>query len=164
NDFIIDLFENDWKINNSILLIEPYVGLNYDFFNFGENVEAILHGTYHSGTVCSEDNEKSNGYDYDDYCNSILYLIDKVGNKKIYIAPSDLSGNIYETIKKIKEHQNGNVYFVNGVTKEMLYAKLLVAFSYEPLKRKITHFLSSEYNHEIVVEINGSQKLIDRVD
>ena len=152
NVLIIDLFR-DWQLTASVLLLEPYVGLNYDFFDL-ERVDAVLHGTYHSGTVCSESAFR------DDYSASVLHLLDRCQNTTVYIAPADLSGNIYETSANILKACRGNVYFVNGFTKEMLYAKLLVAYSYEPLQKHIHRFLSGEYNHEIVIELNGVPKLL----
>lgn len=37
---------------SDILWIRPYVGMNYP--NIAQNVKAILHDTYHSGTICSK--------------------------------------------------------------------------------------------------------------
>ena len=158
-EIVIDFF-GDWLLKNTILMIDPYVGLNYDFYNY-DKIDVILHGTYHSGTVCSENQEKTDGEDgCFDYKNSIWHLIDVARDKKIYISPADVSGNIYETSDALMRGQNKNVFLVNGFTKEMLYAKLLVALSYDPLKTDMNRFLACEYNHEIVISLNGEPKLI----
>ena len=151
NNLIVDLFD-DWELKNSILKIEPYVGLNYDFFNL-EDVDVVLHGAYHSGTVCSDSQNAEN-----DIHNTIKHLSCKFGDKPIYIAPSDVSGNIYETSENIMDCKN--LYFVNGFTNEMIYAKLLIAYSYEPIKNKAHLFLANEYNHEIIIDLTGDAKLI----
>lgn len=143
----IDFFNESFTLENAVLKIEPYVGLDYDFFDFGK-AEAVLHLTYHSGTVCSEKTEKNPDYSN----NSILHLLDKCPTLPVYIAPSDLSGGIYETVPVIAEHKSGRVFFVNGCTAEMLYVKLLIAYSLKLPEEKITEFLQTEYNCEAVCE------------
>lgn len=145
--FKIDLFDEDFALSNSVLKIEPYVGLDYDFFDFSK-AAAVLHLTYHSGTVCSEKTEKSPVYSN----SSILHLLDGYPALPVYIAPADLSGGIYETVPIIAEHKNGRVYFVNGCTSEMLYVKLLIAYSLKLPEEKITEFLQTEINCEAVCE------------
>ncbi len=137
----VDMFE-DWQLENSVLKIEPYTGLDYDFFDFSK-VKAVLHGTYHSGTVCSETADKA------DYANSIIHLSEKCGDIPLYVSPSDFSGGTYETVHTAAE--NAKIKFVNGFTDEMLYAKLLIAVSYEPLKDCADEFIYGEYNKEKII-------------
>ncbi len=137
----VDIFEN-WWLENSVLKINPYVGLDYDFFDFSK-VKAVLHGTYHSGTVCSETAEKA------DYINSVIYLSEKCGDIPLYVSPSDFGGGTYETVHTAAK--NAKIKFVNGFTDEMLYAKLLIAVSYKPLKDCVDEFIYGEYNKETVI-------------
>ena len=153
--FFVDLFD-PWKLNNVVLRIDPYVGLNYNFFDFS-SVKAILHGTYHSGTVCTEKTENSSNYG----CNSILSMLDKCSEIPVYIAPSDFTGGIYDTILIVANHGRSNVKFINGYTMEMLYIKLLIAYSIDAWSDSIINvFLANEYNCEFVIDINSSTQIM----
>lgn len=47
-------FEGDLRgiqLKNKVLAISPYVGIDYNNIIMGENVKAVVHRTYHSGTV-----------------------------------------------------------------------------------------------------------------
>ncbi len=143
----VDMFAR-WQLKNAVLKTEPYTGLDYSRINLA-GVKAVLHGTYHSGTVCTETTEKCT--EYSDY--SILALLDRCKKIPVYIAPADLSGIIYETVTEIMKHRADGVYFINGFTNEMTYIKLLVAYSYPPLKNRVNEFTASEYNGEKVGKI-----------
>ncbi len=152
--FRIDFFD-EWLLKNGVLKIEPYVGLNYDFYDLSQ-AKAILHCTYHSGTVCTEKTEKQSKYGK----NSVLYLLDKCNDIPVYIAPSDFSGAIYDTIEIVASHKDKNVFFINGYTTEMLYIKLLIAISVGYGIEKTNKFLSSEYNAEFIIPISSNTKFI----
>lgn len=130
----------DWQLSNCILMIEPYVGLNYDAFNYNE-FSAVLHGTYHSGTACSEKSKHWDSYGK----NSVLYMIDLCVEKNIdvYFSPAKLVGELYETVPTIKNHRKDeiDVNFMYGETKEYVYAKLVVAYSLFSDKEKIKSFM-----------------------
>ena len=83
---LIDINE-DWHLKNCVLMITPYVGLDYDSFNYSK-FSAVLHGTYHSGTACAEPLE-----------NSVLHLMDLCKEENadidIYLSPAKNSGEIY---------------------------------------------------------------------
>ncbi len=135
----------DWKLSNCILLIRPYVGLSYDVFNF-QKFSAILHGTYHSGTLCAKDGTGAN--------NSILSMIDLLLDnhclKDIYVSPSKIYGEVYETIPFIANYRKSeiNIEFLYGSTLEATYAKLLIAYSIFENKKDIIKFLNEEINFE----------------
>ena len=143
----VDMFAK-WQLKNAVLKIEPYTGLDYSRISLA-GVKAVLHGTYHSGTVCTETTEKCAEYSG----NSILTLLDRCKKIPVYIAPADLSGITYDTVPVILKHKADGVYFVNGFTNEMAYIKLLVANSYPPLKNRVNEFTASEYNGEKVDKI-----------
>ncbi len=130
------------ELTDSVLKITPHVGLNYRFFDFS-GVRAVLHGTYHSGTVCSETAKE-------EYNSSVRSLIYACGDIPVYIAPADVSGVVYETVRDIK-CDTGSVRFVNGFTDEMLYVKLLLAFSCFKTQSEIDEFIYSEYNLEKII-------------
>lgn len=130
----------DWLLKNCVLMIEPYVGVNYDAYDYSK-FSAVLHGTYHSGTACSEKSKHWDNYGI----NSVLHMIDMCIDKNIdvYFSPARLVGELYETVPTIKNHRSGeiDVNFMYGETKEYIYAKLVVAYSVFNDKEKIKSFM-----------------------
>lgn len=138
---LIDI-NGDWHIENCVLMITPYVGLDYNSFNYGK-FSAILHGTYHSGTACAEP-----------YENSVLHLIDLCGKENsdidIYLSPSKNSGEIYDTVRVINSHKANKkkINFLYGCTNETAYAKLVLAYSVFKDKKDIEGFINTNINFE----------------
>ncbi len=139
---LIDI-NGDWHLKNCVLKIEPYVGLDYDSFNYSK-FSAILHGTYHSGTACAQPHNE----------NSVLHLIDtcEKGNSDIdiYLSPSKKSGEIYDTVRVIYSHEanKNKINFLYGCTNETAYAKLVLAYSIFKDKKDIDNFIKSQINFE----------------
>lgn len=133
---LIDI-NGDWHLENKVLLITPYVGLDYNSFNYSK-FSAILHGTYHSGTACTEPYNES----------SILYLMDSSTKEKpdidIYLSPSKNEGERYDTVRVIGNHEvnNKKIHFLYGATIEYAYAKLLLAYSLFKEKNDIEKFIN----------------------
>lgn len=129
-------------LRENVLMLNPYVGMNYDAYNY-TMFKAVLHGSYHSGTACTEKNTYSQGYGR----NSILYMIDKCEALGVdtYLSPSTLGGEIYETVGIINKHSK-NTVFLYGCTTETAYAKLLIAYSLDTNREK---FIETELNFEI---------------
>ncbi len=78
------------KLNSdSILLIFPYPGLNYETISL-ENIKAVIHGTYHSGTVCIHPEGK----------NSLITFANRCKEKSIpvFLSPSNLSPDQYDSV------------------------------------------------------------------
>ncbi len=130
----------DWLLKNCVLMIEPYVGVNYDAYDYTK-FSAVLHGTYHSGTACSEKSRHWESYGI----NSVLHMIDLCIEKNIdvYFSPAKLVGELYETVPTIKNHRASeiDVNFMYGETREYIYAKLVVAYSLFNDKEKIKNFM-----------------------
>lgn len=137
---LIDI-NGDWYLKNCVLMITPYIGLDYNSFNYGK-FSAILHGTYHSGTACSEP-----------YENSVLHLMDlcekENSNIDIYLSPSKNSGEIYDTVRVISAHKANKIKFLYGCTNETAYAKLVLAYSIFKDKKDIEKFINTNINFEI---------------
>lgn len=148
---LIDLF-GDWKLSECVLKIEPYVSINYSVYDY-KKFKAVLHGSYHSGTACSEKNEYCSVYGE----NSILYMIDKCASLSpavdTYFSPARLCGETYETVGIIAAHQKdgSKINFLYGITNEMAYAKLLLAYSIYENKADIKEFLDKNINFEKIV-------------
>lgn len=144
----------DWHLSECVLLLQPYVGMNYDVYDYSK-FSAVLHGTYHSGTACAEKNKYSAAYGK----NSILSMIDRCASSEAkvdaYFSPSRLRGEIYETVSTIGSHVAENnmvIKFLYGYTTETAYAKLLLAYSVFEDKKSRNDFIDTECNFEIIAE------------
>ena len=132
-------------LENCVLALFPFVGTDYSAYNY-KKFKAVLHGTYHSGTACAEKEEKKPDYGE----NSILYMIDACKNAGVdsYFSPSVPKGEIYDTVRIIAEHLDGEIKFLYGTTFETAYAKLVIAYSLFDDKEKIKDFVTRENNNE----------------
>ncbi|MBR5586463.1 MAG: asparaginase [Clostridia bacterium] len=133
-------------LKNCILKITPYTGMNYDMFNLSE-VKAVLHGTYHSGTACTIKTDESPNYNN---C-SVLYFFEKcaAANIPFYFSPSQTGEktNVYASVPFIEHHSfNGQrPIFLYGDTDELLYAKLIFAYSAELSEKEIKDLLKQTF-------------------
>lgn len=102
-----------------ILLIKPYPGLNYDQFNL-DQVDAVLHDLYHSGTACSCD---AYGQQHD-----LVAFIKRCRqqNINIYLAPAIHSDSAYSSTRELLAHGGEMIW---NLSLEATYAKLLLAYS-----------------------------------
>ena len=127
DELLIERFR-DINLKDCVLKIEPYVGLNYSRFNF-KGIRAVLHSTYHSGTACVIKTEKRETYTNA----SILNLLDRCKKLGIdlYYSPSKVGedADMYDSVPLIQNHNNRQAKFFYGTTNELLYAKLLIAYS-----------------------------------
>ena len=117
----------------------------YDFSRF----DAVFHGTYHSGTACAMKSEGSPSYG----SHSILHMIDRCageGMPDLYLSPSKRSGEVYDTVRIIGEHEavGKTIRFLYGFTNETAYAKLLLAYSLLETTKEREAFLDTECNFE----------------
>ena len=139
------------ELSDSILMLNPYVGLRYDVIDYAK-FSAVLHGTYHSGTVCSE---RAGDYGR----NSVLSLLDACAEcgeaaPDIYISPSRLCGEVYDSLPVVGQHRSDEieVAFLYGMTQESAYAKLVIAYSLYDDKQKIRNFMETQINFEKIYE------------
>jgi len=146
--FAVDIF-GDWHLCDCVLKIEPYVGINYDIYDYSK-FRAVLHGSFHSGTACSMKNRYNDNYGK----GSILYMLDKCASYNevvdTYFSPSKPVEGTYETVGIIAEHRKNQqkINFLYGTTNEMAYAKLLLGYSVFKNKADINELLDNEYNFE----------------
>ena len=139
---LIDKY-GDWHLENKVLMITPYVGLDYDSFNYSK-FSAILHGTYHSGTACTEPLNE----------NSVLHLMNLCAKENpdidIYLSPSKNEGEIYDTVRVMGNHEASKkkINFLYGCTNEAAYAKLVLAYSIFKDKKDIEKFINTNINFE----------------
>lgn len=133
----------DWHLKDTVLLIAPYVGLNYDAFSLG-SYRAVLHGTYHSGTVCTQTEENYGKY-------SILYLLDRCEENHValYLSPSKVEGEVYDTVPTVARHRH-TPHFLWGMTTEASYAKLVLLHSLYDKEENIDVWMKTNVNFEMM--------------
>ena len=79
----------------SVLLIKPYVGINYDLFSL-DNVKAVMHLMYHSSTINSEGDGPMSAVSLCKRC--------KKKNIPFYIFPCDEESYRYVSTKTLLDH------------------------------------------------------------
>ena len=125
-----------FRFSNRILIINPYPGLNYDIYNLNKiKPKAILHSLYHSGTASTRNGNERNF--------SLENFIKKNKYRKIpfFISPiSNKKKNIYQSLKTLLDL---NVKYLEGITFEMAYAKLSLAYKSFKNEKKRNKFLKN---------------------
>lgn len=133
------------ELRDCVLMIEPYVGLNYNAYDYAR-FAAVLHGAYHSGTAAAEQGEYG--------AESVLYMMDRCAEcdppVDTYFSPARLRRGTYETVTVIGEHapHGRKMRFLHGCTRETTYAKLLIAYSALREDAARTRYLQTDCNFE----------------
>ncbi|MDA3845172.1 MAG: asparaginase domain-containing protein [Vallitaleaceae bacterium] len=123
-----------------IMVIKPYPGLNYQYYQFGSNKPlAIIHDLYHSATHNTTDltpNESLKAYI--DYCTSVdvkLYLVPfRNSEEKMYISSKKLLDAGAIPLR--------NISMISAIT------KLILAYSYFDNDRDINAFINQRIFYE----------------
>ena len=105
--------------NANILLIKPYPALNYSNLNL-QNVNAVLHDLYHSGTACVT-NQWGEQYSLIEFLKRC-----KVEQIPVYLAPMIYSKNAYQSTRELLNY--GAIPLWN-ISLEVAYTKILIAHS-----------------------------------
>ena len=135
-----NLLDSIESLNSRILVIHPHVGLNYDVFNL-DNVDAILHTTYHSGTSCTDGDSEN------------LLAFTKKCQKKgvdLYLGPiyGDAGRDVYSSTDKF--YKSGGLTIMN-VSFENAYSKLLIGYAlFKDKKEDLDKFIYQNVNEEFV--------------
>lgn len=127
-----------------VLHLMPYVGLDYSVFHLN-GIRAVVHGTYHSQSVCVQ---RSKGVgDYDQA--SILHFLDvcKKKNISVFLAPCSPEAFRYESTGDAIRHGAAYIY---GMTNEMAYVKTLVGCALGMDGVQLQTFLNTSINYECV--------------
>jgi L-asparaginase len=125
--------------SKKILLIKPYPGLDYSHFQL-EQVDAILHDLYHSGTACSTNDWGGN--------NSLTIFIQQCTllNIPVYMAPAIHSHDAYDSTQVLLQHGGKMIW---NMSLEVAYVKLLLAYGNftdcEQIDQFLTHNIAFEY-------------------
>ncbi len=114
-----------------ILMIKPYPGLDYSGFNL-DNVDAVLHDLYHSGTACASLQWGENF--------SLLEFIKRCKQQGItvYLAPAIKSADAYQSTHALIE-QGAKIIWNMSI--EAAYVKLLLAYGNFDDQQKIMAFI-----------------------
>lgn len=99
---------------NLVLMVTPYPMLDYSRIDL-DNVDAVLHKTYHAGTACSDGDSKC----------SILSFIDRCKKADIpfYICGINRDKNTYQSLEQIKDK---GAVLLEDITAPYAYMKLLL--------------------------------------
>ncbi len=135
------------RLSEGVICIQPYIGLDYSKIDL-DGVKAILHGAYHSGTVCvgrKTQNDRDDNYDRF----SILYLLEKCKERGIdvFITPCDEKSYAYASTGDALRHGGVGVY---GMTNETAYIKLLLGVSLGKSGKELADFMKSNVNGELI--------------
>ncbi len=131
-------YQGNTLLSDRVLLIAPYPGLNYERISL-DNIKAVVHGSFHSGTACIKPEGK----------NSILNFAERCERKKIplYLSPSILNPDQYETVFTLCEKTK--VTPLNMPT-HSAYAKAVVGISCGFENEKLDLFMKNELSYEMI--------------
>ncbi len=138
-------FAHPHKLTDTVSLIMPYTGLDYSTFSLSDNISAIVHGTYHSGTICVERTNVNESFS----SHSILWLMDKCSEKNIplILAPSCLNSDQYSSVYDAAAYSNITIL---NMTTEAAYMKTVWGASLRLTGDELTDYLKKNVNNEFV--------------
>lgn len=138
------------ELKPSILRIEPYVGIDYNRYSL-RGVKAVLHGTYHSGTMAVNPYENNGSIKGVSTGHSILSFLERCQNRKVpiplFIEPCNEEAYDYETTGMVLRSGAKTIW---RMTSEMAYVKLLLGCSMGLKEKALEAFLNEEINGEFV--------------
>lgn len=139
SSFYLDKIAN---LSPDVLLLSPYVGLDYSHLGL-DGIHAVVHGTYHSDTVCVERKERDENYS----SQSVLSLLDRCKHADIplLLAPCDKDAYAYASTGDAIAH---GASYIPHTTVEAAYAKTLIGTALGYRGDALSHFLRAEINHE----------------
>lgn len=131
---------------DGLLALMPYVGLDYGAVSL-DGVRAVLHETYHSGTVCVERSLKEEDQSYDAF--SFLTLADRLREKAlpIFLSSCVYDGDKYSSTADAVE--NGSAVPL-AMTFPFAYVKLSLALSLGYEGDVLASFMKEDVSGETV--------------
>lgn len=123
-----------------ILMIKPYPGLDYNQFNLNQ-VDAVLHELYHSGTACATEQwgRRHSLVEFSRHCRQL--------NVPLYLAPASKSDATYSTTRQLLAHGAKMIW---NTSLETAYAKLALAYANFSDTAQIEAFLADNMAWEQV--------------
>ena len=137
-------FGTDVRLDNGLLYITPYTGLDYGRLSL-DGVGAVVHGTYHSGTFCVERSVEGEGYS----SLSVLHLAARCKERDVpvFAAPCTLGDGQYSSV--FDGVQNGGIVPLS-MTRECAWAKALLATSAKMSGKELTEYMLKPLSNEIL--------------
>lgn len=128
------------NFSEHILMIKPCPGLNYDHFNL-DNVDAVLHDLYHSGTACASTQWGKN--------HSLIEFIKRCSKQgiKVYLAPAIHSADAYQSTRILMKQGAEMIW---NMSIEAAYVKLMLAYGDFNDERQIMDFINADIAGEHV--------------
>lgn len=110
------IFRSVPRLSDCVKMITPYPGIDYSHITLSPNIKAILHLSYHSGTLCTEGTSAAPD------------LLKKCNEHRVdfYLCSLKNSENFYATTRLLLE--NGAVPMYN-ISREAAFAKLTAVYS-----------------------------------
>lgn len=141
------LIGNFTELKPCVANITPFVGINYAAYDL-EGIRAVVHGTYHSETVCVE--RKNGTGDYSEH--SILHLIDRCAaqNIPVFLAPCSPTAFRYESTG---DALKSGAFHIEGMTAEMAYVKTLIGCAMGCTGAALAAFVNHSINGECVYKV-----------
>lgn len=132
------------RLSPDVLFLTPYPCLDYSRIRL-RGVRAVLHGTYHSETVCV--GRKARDEKFDKF--SILHLLRRCKRRSIplFLSPCDSASFAYASTGDALK--NGARYLPH-TTAESAYAKLLIGTAMGARGCELENFLNTSLNFETV--------------
>lgn len=126
-----------------VLKLHPYPGFRYDSIQLNQEIKAVFHGVYHSGTVCAEGGEE----------NAELFV--KRAEKKgipVYFGPIKKQENQYISTKKMILAGGIPIYDCSEIA---AYVKLVIGCSQGKQGEELKEFMQSDIYFEQVKREEG---------
>ena len=122
--------ENIHRLDANVLLIKPYVGLDYSRISL-DGIDGIVHGTYHSGTLCVDEAENN--------C-SAIELAKRAREKGIpfYLAPCKLDEEQYESAFQAEKQGIIPLYVPTSLAYWALHIAISMGLKNEEISEYIT--------------------------
>ncbi len=140
------IFKNDSfnLLSSKVLKLQPYVGLDYSAFSL-DNIDAIVHGTYHSSTVATN----TNLADIDCTNYSIMHLKDLCQQHTPSI-PLFIEPYVQTTYETTGDALRNGIIQICDLTSEMAYIKVLVGCALGLRGEALCNYIKTNVNNEFI--------------
>ncbi len=124
-------------LKNGVIMLKPYVGLDYSSVRLNNDVKIVVHCLYHSQTACTQLSEPSFS------TTEFLKQCDNIG-VDVILTPRREGKPLYESANAL------NAISVYGLTAEMTYVKAVVAHTLGFSGEKLSEFMKKNICGEFI--------------
>lgn len=135
------------RLYECVMMIQPYVGIDYSLYRLPPNIRAVLHGSFHSASACAERADKSDAFSK----RSVLYLQKQCRQNGVdlFLSPLPesmrLTSGTYSSTADILKHGAKPIF---SLTNETAYMKLALAYSLGYEGDEVPAFMEREFASE----------------